>query len=114
MEADGNITVRIRDDGRGMRGDVSDTSFGLIGMRERVALVGNAQGRIPGRAREHWWRRPSLRIATIRLEPVGLSGVRQLALAAQSRRGGHPSVSTTSGCQRRKCSVCWGVSAPGG
>jgi nitrate/nitrite-specific signal transduction histidine kinase len=47
MEADGNITVRIRDDGRGMRGDVSDTSFGLIGMRERVAPVGNAQGRIP-------------------------------------------------------------------
>ena len=40
IEADGEITIRIRDDGRGMSGEVSGTSFGLIGMRERLALVG--------------------------------------------------------------------------
>lgn len=40
VEAAGSVTVRVRDDGRGMSGEVSDRSFGLIGMRERLALVG--------------------------------------------------------------------------
>ena len=40
IEADGGVTIRVRDDGRGMGADVSATSFGLIGMRERLALVG--------------------------------------------------------------------------
>ena len=42
VESHGTITIRIRDDGRGMSGETSDTSFGLIGMRERLALVGGA------------------------------------------------------------------------
>lgn len=42
VEAHGTITIRVRDDGRGMSGETSDTSFGLIGMRERLALVGGA------------------------------------------------------------------------
>ena len=39
-EADGAITVRVRDDGHGIRDEASGSSFGLIGMRERLALVG--------------------------------------------------------------------------
>ena len=42
VESHGTITIRVRDDGRGMSGETSDTSFGLIGMRERLALVGGA------------------------------------------------------------------------
>lgn len=40
VEEDGTITIRVRDDGRGTSGETSDTSFGLIGMRERLLLVG--------------------------------------------------------------------------
>jgi signal transduction histidine kinase len=41
IELDNLITIRVRDDGKGMSaGDTSSTSFGLIGMRERLALVG--------------------------------------------------------------------------
>ncbi len=36
------IRVAVRDDGIGMSGDVPEGSFGLIGMRERIALVGGA------------------------------------------------------------------------
>jgi signal transduction histidine kinase len=49
-EAD-TVSINIRDDGKGFDPDRADSGFGLIGMRERVALVG---GRIaidtaPGR-----------------------------------------------------------------
>lgn len=41
IEEDGTVTIRVRDDGKGMRaGEASLSSFGLIGMRERLALVG--------------------------------------------------------------------------
>ena len=38
----GRLMLRVRDDGRGLTigDDDKDGSFGLIGMRERVALVG--------------------------------------------------------------------------
>jgi signal transduction histidine kinase len=39
VEAGGTLTIRVRDDGRGMSGEASATSYGLIGMRERLALV---------------------------------------------------------------------------
>jgi signal transduction histidine kinase len=38
-EQDGRIKVVIRDDGRGFDPDDTDRGFGLLGMRERVALV---------------------------------------------------------------------------
>lgn len=41
-ESEGMIAVRVRDDGRGMSGVVAAASFGLIGMRERLALVGGS------------------------------------------------------------------------
>lgn len=40
IEADGNIQVRIRDGGRGFDPTAETDGFGLLGMRERVALAG--------------------------------------------------------------------------
>jgi signal transduction histidine kinase len=40
VQADGAITVRVRDDGRGFEASDRGSGFGLIGMRERAALVG--------------------------------------------------------------------------
>jgi signal transduction histidine kinase len=37
---DGHVVVEIRDDGHGFDPDEAATGFGLLGMRERVALVG--------------------------------------------------------------------------
>jgi signal transduction histidine kinase len=39
VETDGVITLTVRDDGRGFLPDERTSGFGLIGMRERVALV---------------------------------------------------------------------------
>jgi len=39
-EADGEITVQVRDDGAGFDPETVDRGFGLNGMRERVALAG--------------------------------------------------------------------------
>lgn len=39
-EADGSIEVSIEDDGVGFDPETSDRGFGLVGMRERVSMVG--------------------------------------------------------------------------
>jgi len=39
VERDGSVHIDVRDDGRGFDTDQDATGFGLIGMRERVALV---------------------------------------------------------------------------
>ncbi|HEY1277850.1 MAG TPA: GAF domain-containing protein [Thermoleophilaceae bacterium] len=40
VHADGTISVGVRDDGRGFDPERPDAGFGLIGMRERIALAG--------------------------------------------------------------------------
>ncbi len=40
LRQDGGVTVTIRDDGRGFDPSVPAAGFGLVGMRERVTLVG--------------------------------------------------------------------------
>ena len=40
VEADGHVTVSVRDDGQGFDASVSSEGFGLMGMRERVELLG--------------------------------------------------------------------------
>jgi len=40
VEGDGTVTVAVRDDGKGFDPERADGGFGLVGMRERVALVG--------------------------------------------------------------------------
>ena len=74
IEDNGTVTIRVRDDGKGMSaGDGSPSSFGLIGMRERLALVGGTlrtesqpgrgtviEATIPiGRGRRDWRSQPA-------------------------------------------------------
>jgi signal transduction histidine kinase len=40
IEDDGNVTITVRDDGRGFDPSAATTGFGLAGMRERVELLG--------------------------------------------------------------------------
>jgi signal transduction histidine kinase len=40
LREDGGVMVSIRDDGRGFDPGVPTSGFGLVGMRERVTLVG--------------------------------------------------------------------------
>jgi signal transduction histidine kinase len=42
VERDGTVDVTVRDDGAGFDTDERSEGFGLIGMRERVALAGGA------------------------------------------------------------------------
>jgi len=39
VDAGGDLEVRVKDDGRGFNGHSGDESFGLVGMRERAALI---------------------------------------------------------------------------
>jgi signal transduction histidine kinase len=39
IDADNELVVEVRDDGRGFSGDAGDGRFGLAGMRERAALI---------------------------------------------------------------------------
>ena len=49
------------------------------------------------------------------VRPAGRAGrARRPPGPPGQRCGGRPSASASSGCQRRKCSRCCGVSAPGG
>jgi signal transduction histidine kinase len=41
-EADGRATVRVRDDGQGFDPSAASAGFGLLGMRERVELLGGS------------------------------------------------------------------------
>jgi signal transduction histidine kinase len=49
-ESDAEVTVEVRDDGEGFDADADAPGFGLIGMRERIALVGGrvAVQSVPG------------------------------------------------------------------
>ena len=47
-ERDGRITIRVEDDGRGFDPDSPSQGFGLLGMRERVLLVGGEFNVGPG------------------------------------------------------------------
>ena len=42
IEDDGHITIEIRDDGNGFDTEATHSGFGLLGMRERVDLVGGS------------------------------------------------------------------------
>lgn len=51
VEGDGQVTVEIRDDGRGLgSSDTSGTGLGIAGMRERVTLLGGQLEVVPGPA----------------------------------------------------------------
>jgi signal transduction histidine kinase len=39
---EGRVTVEVADDGTGFDAETVDAGFGLVGMRERVALAGGA------------------------------------------------------------------------
>jgi signal transduction histidine kinase len=41
-DLDDEITLSVRDDGRGFDPQAATAGFGLLGMRERLALVGGA------------------------------------------------------------------------